>query len=308
MHTLLLTGATRGIGRAAVDEVLRRDPAAHLVLLGRGASVRRTAADLLRHHGPRVTPVDADLTDLAGARRGALGVGRLLDAGELPPLRVVGLNAGAQYADALHATPEGHEATFAVNVLAPHVLLRALEPWLRAPARVVVTVSDTHFGTLRHNGGIMPAPRWADPAVLARPGAFPRPGSVTAGRAAYTTSKLAAVHLVHAWARHLPPGVDMLSYNPGFVPGTGLTRDGGPLTRLVAVRLLRALTLLPWCDDVGTAGGRLAAALLGDVPAPTGAYVDRSRVVPSSAASYDEAREDALWRFADDVAARVSGS
>lgn len=303
MHTLLLTGGTRGIGRAAAAELLRRDPGTHLVLLGRAASARVTAAEL---GAARVTPLAADLADLRSVHRAALELGRLLDSGDVPPLRTVGANAGLQLSDALHTTPDGFETTFAVNVLANHVLLRSLEPWLRAPARVVVTVSDTHFGDLRHSGGLVPAPRWADPAVLARPGAFARPSTAVAGRTAYSTSKLAAVHLVHAWARHLPAGVDVLSYNPGFVPGTDLARDAGPVARFVVRRMLRALTLTPLVDDVDTAGRRLAAALLGDVPAPTGAYVDRTRAVPSSPASYDEARERALWRLGDQVHRSVS--
>ncbi|UZN03455.1 SDR family NAD(P)-dependent oxidoreductase [Cellulomonas sp. S1-8] len=305
MHTVLLTGGTRGIGRAAATEILRRDPTTHLVLLGRASSVHPVAAEL-RALAPHVTPLDADLADLTSVRRAAATVGRLLDAGDLPPLRVVGANAGVQLVDALHTTPDGFETTFAVNVLANHVLLRSLEPWLRTPARVVVTVSDTHFGDLRHTGGLVPAPRWSDPATLAQPAAFPRPSTAVAGRTAYSTSKLAAVHLVHAWARHLPVGVDVLAYNPGFVPGTGLTRAASPVARFVAGRVLQVLTLQPSIDDVQTAGRRLAAALLGDVDAPTGAYVDRSRVVPPSPASYDEAREDALWRFADEVHAAIA--
>ncbi|WP_230684956.1 SDR family NAD(P)-dependent oxidoreductase [Cellulomonas sp. JZ18] len=301
MHTIVMTGGTRGIGRAAAAEVLRRDASAHLVLVGRAGSVR-SAADAL---GPaRVVPVGADLARLGDVRAATARIGHLLDAGDVPPLRTVAANAGVQLPDALHTT-DGLETTFAVNVLSVHVLLRGLEPWLRAPARAVVTVSDTHFGDLRHNLGLVPAPRWSEPAVLARPGAFDRPGTVAAGRTAYSTSKLAAVHLVHAWARHAPAGVDVLSWNPAFVPGTGLTRAAGPATRFLNRRLLPLLARTPLLDTVGTAGASLAALLLGDLTAASGAYVDRRRVVPSSPESYDEAREDALWRFAEDVHAGV---
>ncbi|MFD8805310.1 hypothetical protein ACFVZ6_06975, partial [Streptomyces sp. NPDC059597] len=46
------------------------------------------------------------------------------------------------------------------------------------------------------------------------------------------------------------------------------------------------------------AGARLAETILTGPTAPTGSYLDRGRAVPSSPESYDEAREDELWREA----------
>ncbi|MDL4773104.1 MULTISPECIES: SDR family NAD(P)-dependent oxidoreductase [Thermomonosporaceae] len=298
MHTLIMTGATRGIGRVAATEVLRKDQETHLVLLGRGESGRNTL-DELRAISDNVTLVDTDLASIDGIRSSAETVNRMLDQGDLPPLRAFAGNAGVQFVDALHATPDGYETTFAVNVLANHLLLRAFEPRFSAPARIVITVSDTHFGDFRHTGGLVPAPRWSDPETLARPGAFPKPATVTAGRTAYSTSKLAAIHLVHEWARRLPDGVDIVSYNPGLVPGTGLVRSAGPIDRFLSRRVLPALSITPIVDTVPAAGRKLADAILGRTAAPTGSYIDRSRAVPSSKESYDPDREHRLWDFAE---------
>jgi NAD(P)-dependent dehydrogenase (short-subunit alcohol dehydrogenase family) len=60
----------------------------------------------------------------------------------------------------------------------------------------------------------------ATPEVLSRPGADARSTTVRAGRRAYATSKLGGIHLVHAWARRLPEGVDIVAYNPSLVIGT----------------------------------------------------------------------------------------
>ncbi|MFE6921616.1 hypothetical protein ACFVAV_11265 [Nocardia sp. NPDC057663] len=49
------------------------------------------------------------------------------------------------------------------------------------------------------------------------------------------TSKLAAIYLVHEYARRLRTGIGIISYNPRFVPGTDLARDADAVSRF-AVR------------------------------------------------------------------------
>ncbi|GAB2601125.1 dehydrogenase/reductase [Paractinoplanes abujensis] len=298
-----MTGGTSGLGRAAAAELLRRDPTMHLVLLARGTALTNNRGTALTKD--RVTVIKADLASLGSVREASRDIGRRLASGELPPLSGLAGNAGVSLADALHTTADGYESTFAVNVIANHLLISELAPLLRAPARIVVTVSDSHFGDFRHTLGALPGPRWADPAVLARPGAFPRPETPVAGRTAYTTSKLAAIHLVHEWARRLPAGIDIVAYNPGVVPGTGLAREAGPFARALMGVLSRPLLLTPLADSVAAAGRKLADAIDGSTAASSGDYVDRTRAARSSAESYERNREHALWTFLDGVAARV---
>lgn len=304
-HTIVMTGASRGIGRVAAETLLRRSPDVHLLLVARGESGPRLAAELaeLAGGGRAVSHVAADLGSLDSVRAAADEIRARLDRGDLPPLRGFVGNAGVQYTDALTEGPDGLEATFAVNVLANHLLVRALEDRFVPPARIVITVSDTHFGDLRHNLGMVPGPSWRSPDVLARPAAFPGPGTAAAGRTAYSTSKLAALYLVHEYARRLPDGVDAVAYNPGFVPGTGLTRNAGAVSRFVTRRVLPAMTLTPLATGPRAAGRRLAALALGATPAPSGAYVDRDRAAPSSRESYDPRRERELWEAAERLTA-----
>lgn len=293
-HTIVMTGATRGIGRVAAASILTEAPGAHLVVLARN----RAGAELARELGCNDRPVsfiEADLLSMGSVRAAADELAGRLDSGDLPPLRALVGNAGLQYTNNLTRSPDGLEATFAINVLANHVLIRRLQDHLRSPSRVVLTVSDTHFGDLRHNLGMVPGPQWHPPEVLARTGAFANPGTVTAGRTAYSTSKLAAIHLIHEYARRLPPGVEVIGYNPGFVPGTALTRDAGALSRFAMRRVMPLLTLTPLASSPGTAGRRLADVVLGRIPTPTGGYVDRGQIAPSSKESYDVGRESELW-------------
>ncbi|MDL9935446.1 SDR family NAD(P)-dependent oxidoreductase [Gordonia sp. ABSL1-1] len=305
-RTIVMTGATTGIGRIAVDHVLAARPDDHLVLLAREprASV---LADELRGRRYHVTAIDTDLSRLADVRAAANRIVDGIESGALGPVHAIIANAGAQFTDAHTVTAEGIEATFAVNVAANHVLIRTLAPHLAAPARITITVSDTHFGDLRHNLGMVPGPRWPDdPAALTGVGAFGDSASVRAGRTAYSTSKLAAIHLVHEYARRLPPGVDVIGFNPAFVPGTSLTRHAGSPTRLAMRWVAPLVALTPLANRPATAGRQLADAALGRTPADTGGYVDRGGAAASSPQSYDRDREARLWDVLETVTAGLT--
>ncbi|MET7483942.1 SDR family NAD(P)-dependent oxidoreductase [Streptomyces sp. NPDC005538] len=293
-HTIVMTGASGGIGRVAAEYILRRSPDAHLVVVARGPSGARTAAEL-GTGGHAVSHVSADLGSLQSVRSAATEIRDRLERGELPPLRGFVGNAGVQYSNALTEGPDGFESTFTVNVLANHLFVRLLQDRFAAPARIVITTSDTHFGDFRHNLGLVPGPVWKSPDALARTGAFSAPDTVAAGRTAYSTSKLATIYLVHAYARRLPAGIDAVTYNPAFVPGTGLARNAGPLSRFAMRRVMPMLTLTPFATSRAAAGRHLADAVLGTPRVPTGSYVDRGRADRSSQESYDPRREDELW-------------
>lgn len=297
--TTLMTGASRGIGRVAAELLLRRQPGHHFVVLAR-TGAGGLAAGLARYSGnPLVTGIDADLSSLAETRRAAVAVGEWLDRGELPPLRGFLGNAGVVLASTAHATADGHEMTFGVNVLSHYLLVRLLLDRFTAPARIVLTTSDSHFGTFRYTLGTTPPPRWTGAASLATP----RPGGISAGGRAYATSKLGTVYLAHALARRLPPGVDVYSYNPSLVPGTELLRDAPAVLRTLLAGFFRVQLAAGRGMRPERAGALLAEAVAGPPPGPTGSYLDRGRVVPSSAESYDEAHEEELWQDA----ARLAG-
>ncbi|NKY85128.1 SDR family NAD(P)-dependent oxidoreductase [Nocardia veterana] len=302
MHTLVMTGVTRGIGRFAAERILRTAPDTRLLVIARGTAGTRLCAEL-SGQGYAVSLIEADLAALSSVGAAARRIHDLLDRGEVPPLTGFVGNAGIQYTNDTTATEDGLEATFTVNVLANHLLLRLLEDRFAVPARIVITVSDTHFGDVRHNLGMVPGPKWRSPDVLARPRAFPHPDSARAGRTAYSTSKLAAIHLVHEYARRLPAGIDIFSYNPGFVPGTDLARDAGPLSRFAVRRIAPLLTATPLAGTARTAGEQLAAVVIGELAAPTGSYIDRDRVADSAPESYDPVREARLWECADQLVA-----
>jgi NAD(P)-dependent dehydrogenase (short-subunit alcohol dehydrogenase family) len=267
--TILFTGASRGLGAAAARTMLDNDPSLRLIVLDRNGHT-----DL-----PRSTAIRADLASFASIRAAAAQITEPLDG-------FVG-NAGVQMPTTTTVTEDGFETTFAVNVLANFLLLRLLP--FADKGRIVITGSDSHFGDFRHTFGLVPAPTWADPERLARP------GTVAKGRGAYSTSKLGVLYLVHALARRLPDGLDAYTFNPGFTPGTGLVRSD----RIGDVLWRRVFPMLPGVNTVERAGQQLAKAATGPRPGPSGVYIDHWDVIPSSAESYDEVREEQLWAAAE---------
>jgi NAD(P)-dependent dehydrogenase (short-subunit alcohol dehydrogenase family) len=119
-RTVLVTGANRGIGRALVDEALRRG--ARRVYAG----TRQPFA----HPDGRVTTVALDVTDAAQIRAAA----ERADA-----LDVLINNAGVATYDDLgdRATLERH---LAVNLLGPHAVTQAFLPHLTRSRGAVVNV------------------------------------------------------------------------------------------------------------------------------------------------------------------------
>lgn len=138
--TVVVTGATSGIGLATALELARKG--ADLILLGRDSGRLEAAVDRVKAaHGPgTVAGMLCDLGRLAEVRALA---GELLS--RCSRLHALVNNAG-QSSFQRRVTADGFEQTFAVNHLAPYLLTRLLLDRLResAPSRIVNVASEGH--------------------------------------------------------------------------------------------------------------------------------------------------------------------
>ncbi len=125
-RTVLVTGPTSGLGRAATDELAALG--ARVLLVGR--SRERLAAvrdELVANHGEdRFPTVVADMASLASVRA---AVDHVL--ATEPQLDVLVDNAGAIFAERTES-PDGMETTFATLVVGPFTLITGLLPLLRS--------------------------------------------------------------------------------------------------------------------------------------------------------------------------------
>lgn len=306
-RTVVMTGASGGIGHQAAKHLLAEAPDVALVLLAR-SKADDLAEGLTQQTGnSNVRALTADLSSVSSIRAATAAVRADLERRALPPLTGLIGDAGVQLTRATD-TSDGHEMTFAVNILANYVLVKEFMDSFADPARVVLTTSDTHFGDFKHTMGFVPAPIWREPRALATPGTAKDAGSSAAGRTAYSTSKLGLIYLTHEFARRLPSNVTIYSFNPGLVPGTGLVRDAGGLSDFMFRHIMPAMTIFPFARSIKTSGNALAEAFLRPAFAPSGSYLNGTNPERSSDESYDEAREAALWDELTRLAAPASGT
>jgi NAD(P)-dependent dehydrogenase (short-subunit alcohol dehydrogenase family) len=128
VSTILVTGATDGLGRA----LAARAVAEGWDVLAHGRSAERLAGL------EGVRPLRADLASLDEVAALAGAVGEATDR-----LDVLVSNAGIGSHGPREVSADGHELRFAVNYLAGYALIRRLLPLLRAsaPARIVQVAS-----------------------------------------------------------------------------------------------------------------------------------------------------------------------
>jgi dehydrogenase/reductase SDR family member 12 len=200
-RTVLVTGPTSGLGRAATDALAALG--ARVVLVGRSEErLTRLRDELVRAHGEdRFPVVVADMGSLESVRA---AVAQILETESR--LDVLIDNAGAIYPERIEG-PDGIEATFAVLVVGPFVLVAGLLPLLRRTpgARVIaVTSGGMYFQRLDLDD------------LQSRSEPF-------SGARAYARAKRAQVALVREWARRSAgAGVSFAVMHPGWADTPGL--------------------------------------------------------------------------------------
>ena len=123
----LVTGASRGIGRAVARALARHG--AHVVALARTAGALEELDDEIRALGARATLVPLDLLDFAGIDR--LGASLFERHGKLDILVGAAAELGP-LSPLAHVKPEIFERTLALDLTANYRLIRSLDPLLRA--------------------------------------------------------------------------------------------------------------------------------------------------------------------------------
>jgi NAD(P)-dependent dehydrogenase (short-subunit alcohol dehydrogenase family) len=277
-----------------------------LVLVGRDPHRLDVVAQAARTAGaPQVSSVLCDFSSLVSVREACADIASRVVAGELTSLDVVIGNAGLQMNDRLSVSADGYESTFAVNVLANHVLIRSLLSSASPDAHFVIVGSGTHFG----NSRLVAGPVWAPPEVLAGPGTGGSPFAADSGRAgqcAYSTSKLAVNYLMQAWQARHEGNARFNVYDPGLMPGTGLVRTGPAYRKWAWNHIMPVLTVLPGVTSTKNSAAQLTAFSLGQrYPEARGSYIEIEKLSRASQESANREREQQLWDFCEGTVSKL---
>jgi NAD(P)-dependent dehydrogenase (short-subunit alcohol dehydrogenase family) len=274
MHgkTILITGATNGIGLAAAEALVAQG--AEVAIVGRSESrVRVAKARIMTaaRGGAKVTTFVADLSSQAAVRGLASQV-----LTRCPKLDVLVNNAGAMFGTR-QLTQDGIEATWALNHLAPFLLTNLLLNRLQesAPARIITTASRAHQGAQI---------AFDDLAAERSYGGYAR----------YGQSKLANILFTSELARRLGgSGVTTNCFHPGLV-ATGFNRNNGLLMDV-------GMTML-WPLSRSPQKGAETLVWLASSPAVAhvsgGYFCDSEQRLPSAAAQ-DTATARRLWQLSE---------
>lgn len=293
MTTVLITGPTRGLGRATTLALARTSKTHDLLLVGRRGTALEDVAEQARGPAVNVHEIGCDLSRLSDVRDAATAVRDLVERGRVPPISALVANAGATSADTRLASPDGYEMTFAVNYLAHAQLIGDLRNSFTDPARIVLIGSNTYHANFWRRLLHVPAAQWRDPMELAKPATGVKNPGMEASGVAYSNAKLAILYYAHELQRRIGRGTAVSVYEPGWMPGTALGR-GAP----GAVQALgRGLARLPGVATPEKSGPVLASIALDERWADLhdGAFVVRDKVAEVKPVAHDQDRERRLW-------------
>ncbi len=276
-RSILVTGATNGIGLAAARELVRMG--AQVTLLSRSPEKCAAVAGQIRAEtGSPVEYIAADLSTLGGIMQAAADFKQ-----RHTRLHVLVNNAGALFVKR-QLTVDGLEQTFALNHLSYFLLTNLVLDLLKAsvPARVVNVSSGAHLGAVLDFENLQGEKRYA-------------------GMQAYGQSKLANVLFTYELSRRLAgTGVTANALHPGFV-ATGFARNNGPLFNVGTWLVGRLAARRP------RRGARTTIYLASspEVEGVTGRYFVDCRAVPSSPLSYDQSLAEKLWQISLELAGKA---
>ncbi|PSR90381.1 putative short-chain dehydrogenase [Coniella lustricola] len=285
--TILVTGANGGLGSAIVQRIVasaelaryhglyavRSDSSSSCSTL---KSILASAADNVSNHD--VIPLD--LSSLDSVRRTAASINARVAAGEIPPIRVLILNAGLQEYDQQHWLSEeegGLDLTFAANYLGHWLLtLLLLQSMDKERGRIVVIGSQSHDTLDKRNyssKAFVEEPYKAfvhDPAnieAITKGTWSPTTEDpfFRAGFRRYGASKLFLVMIINSLQARLDRDaalnkICVLGVDPGTMT-TGLQRDAPWIIRVLLFRFV--YPLMQWMYPNGN--GRSTDRSAGDV-------------------------------------------
>jgi NAD(P)-dependent dehydrogenase (short-subunit alcohol dehydrogenase family) len=270
--TIVITGATSGIGEVAADRLAAKG--ARIVFVARD---RHRGEETLRHlhaiaPGAEHSVHYADLSLIAEMKRVASEI-----AEAEPEIDVLVNNAGALF-NTRQVTADGLEMTFAVNHMAYFVVTDILRRRMQPGARIVSTASDAHKGAKLDFDDLQSARNFS-------------------GFRVYGRSKLCNILFTRELARRLEgTGVTANCLHPGFVATRFGDHSGGFLSFGIRAAKNFALTPEQGAETI------VYLASSPDAANATGGYFVKSAPATPTKEAQNDADAKRLWGISADIA------
>ncbi|KAF2837476.1 NAD(P)-binding protein [Patellaria atrata CBS 101060] len=295
-NTVLITGGTINLGYHCALNIAKQRPDWQVVIASR-TDPNSAAATINRTLGQdNVLFMRLDLASLTNVRA---FVGEWKKK-SFPPIQVLLLNAGLQFPNEVLFSEDGIEKSLAITHVGHALLFHLLVKHLTKNARIIVTSSGTHDPAQKSG---MPHPNWTTAEAVAHP---PKDEELEGeGRTRYTRSKLANVLWMYALDRRISSGRTVAAFDPGLMPGSGLAREYSPLFRFlwnhIMPAMLPLIRLVFGSSNVLTPAASAAnltkVALDPYLDGVSGVYYSEGKQIKTSVESYDEEKQEDLWRW-----------
>ena len=292
MQSIIITGATSGIGYECALQVARIAPDQQLIIACRNPQAGHAAIQAIKKltQHPNIICLPLDLESLQSVREFVQLVS------QQPHIRIAALlnNAGIQQVGETQYTKDGFDRTFGVNHLAPFYLTLLLLPWMDPGSSITFTASGTHDPKQKTG---MPAPDYTNARLLAYP-EKPTESALATGQRRYTTSKLCNILTTYTLQKHVQPlNIRVNAFDPGLVPGTGLARNYPWFLKFISDYVFKMLILFhPNVHTAKQSGSNLANLACADAfKTYTGQYFEGAKAIPSSDDSYRPDFQQDLW-------------
>lgn len=307
-RSVLVTGGTAGLGYHCALNIARKHPEYQIIIASRSdpTASADTINKILKQKNVRFLKLDLS------KKSNVFSFAASWKAEKFPPIQSLVFNAALQFPGGAEYTDDGFEKTFAISHIGHALLLYLLSSYLADTARVVVVSSRTHNPAQKSG---FPDAKYTSAEHLAHP-----PPALTKvnGRQHYTNTKLANVLYMYALHRRFQSinrksGMHWTAtaFDPGLMPGTSIAREANPVLRFLWIYVLPwiipflRLVLTPNIHTPEDSGASLARLAIGsDVEGFSGVYFEGVKLIKSSQASYDEAKQEDLWKWTINSLAR----
>ncbi len=266
--TVVLTGATSGIGLIAAEELAKKG--ARMVIVARDKARGEQTLAMLRQAGPGVdhSVHYADLSRIKEMKRVAADI-----AAAEAKIDVLINNAGALF-NSRQLTEDGLELTFALNHVSYFVMANGLRDSLvaAAPARLINTASDAHKGNKLDFDDLQSAKGFS-------------------GFKVYGRSKLCNILFTRELARRWSGnGVTVNTLHPGFVSTRFGNESGGYFSYLVRFAKLFAISPEKGAETIVYLASSPAVA------STSGQYFYKCRPATPTREAQDDDSAGRLWQ------------